>query len=97
MKFRKQIDFLGDLFVEFSLERRLMVSSANEIFGTSDPIPDFDKLAGYFRPWALTHYPALPTLSTRLFVTPEYITSMERTSRAKQRRVRLSCAGSQGR
>ncbi len=57
MKLRKQVDFFGDLFVEFSVERKLMTSSANEIFGFSEPIPEFDRLAGYFRTWALTLYP----------------------------------------
>lgn len=56
---RNQIDFLGDLVVDLSVERKLIVSSANEIFGTSDPIPEFDELAGHFRIWALTQYPAL--------------------------------------
>jgi len=58
MKFRNQADFFGDLFVEFSVERRLMASSANEVFGCSEPIPEFDRLAGYFRTWAMTLYPA---------------------------------------
>jgi len=62
MKFRNQIDSFGDLVVGFSVERRLIVSSANEIFGTSEPILDFDELAGHFRPWALTHYPAFADL-----------------------------------
>jgi len=44
---------------DLSVERKLIVSSANEIFGTSDPIPEFDELAGHFRIWALTQYPAL--------------------------------------
>jgi len=30
-----------------------MASSANEIFGCSEPIPEFDQLAGQFRTWAL--------------------------------------------
>ncbi len=30
MKFRNQVDFFGDLFIDFSVERRLMASSANE-------------------------------------------------------------------
>lgn len=57
MTFRHQINFFSDLFVTFCGERRLMVSSANELFSTSEPIPEFDELARHFRVWALFQYP----------------------------------------
>jgi len=38
----------------------------------ADKLEIYRQLAGNFRPWALTHYPAFADLSTRLFVIPEF-------------------------
>ncbi len=90
MKLRNQVEFFGDLFVGCFVERRLMVSSANEIFGTSEPVPEFDELAGHFRIWALTRYPAFADCIDSALRDARVRLSMERTSRVKPPHARPS-------